>query len=39
MYLTYNDWLMILGMISFAGFCSYLSHEVEGAISSWLNDL
>jgi hypothetical protein len=38
MYLTLNDWLALVGLISFAGFCSYLAHEVQGAIESYLDN-
>jgi hypothetical protein len=38
MYLTFNDWIVLAGLISFAGFISYTAHEVGGAIHDWLND-
>ena len=38
MYLTFNDFLVLFPLICFAGFCSYLTHEVQGAILSYLHD-
>jgi hypothetical protein len=37
MYLTFNDFLVLIPLICFAGFCSY-THEVHGAIVSYLNE-
>lgn len=37
MHLTFNDWMMLAGLISFSGFCSYTAHEVEGAIHNYLH--
>lgn len=37
MYLTFNDWLMLAGLISFAGFCSYTAHEIQGSIHNYLH--
>jgi len=37
MYLTLNDWMMLVGLISFAGFCSYTAHEIQGAIHNYLH--
>ena len=38
MALTFDDWMTLIGLISFAGFLSYLSHEVQNAIYSYLYD-
>lgn len=37
MSLTFDDWVMLVGLISFAGFCSYLAHEVQGSIHNYLH--
>ena len=38
MSLTLNDWLALVGMLAFAGFISYITHEVANAIRSYLHD-
>lgn len=38
MALTFNDWTMLIGLISVAGFCAYAAHEVQGAIHSYLHN-
>jgi hypothetical protein len=38
MYLTFSDWTILVGLISFAGFVSYLVYEVQNAIYSYLYD-
>lgn len=37
MFLTMNDWLMLVGMLSFAGFISFLSYHVTDAIHNYLH--
>jgi hypothetical protein len=38
MYLTFNDYMLLIGYISVAAFASYATHEVANAINSYLND-
>lgn len=38
MALTLDDWMMLVGLISVAGFCSYAAHEIQGAIHSYLHE-
>jgi len=38
MYLTFNDYLLLVGYVSVAAFASYATHEVGNAIRAYLND-
>lgn len=38
MYLTFNDYMLLVGYVSVAAFASYASHEVTKAIRAYLND-
>ena len=37
MLLTINDWLVLAGLLSFAGFISYTAHEIGNSIHQYLN--
>ena len=37
MLLTFNDWIVLAGLLSFSGFITYTVHEVGNAIHSWLD--
>ena len=37
MYLTFNDYVLLVGYVSVAAFASYATHEVAGAIRSYLD--
>jgi hypothetical protein len=38
MYLTFNDYMLLVGYVSVAAFVSYATHEVTKAIRAYLND-
>ena len=38
MYLTFNDYMLLVVYVSVAAFASYAAHEVAGAIGSYLDD-
>jgi hypothetical protein len=38
MYLTFNDWIVLTGLISFAGFITYTVNEVGNAVHSMLHE-
>lgn len=38
MLLTFMDYVVLFSYICGAGFCSYLTHEIAGAIHSMLHD-
>lgn len=38
MYLTFNDYMLLVGYLSVAAFASYATHEVGNAIRAYLND-
>lgn len=38
MYLTFADWTMLVGLISFAGFVSYTANEIGGSIRKYLDE-
>ena len=37
MYLTFNDYMLLFGYVSVAAFASYATHEVAGAIRTYLD--
>jgi hypothetical protein len=38
MFLTFNDWTVLVGLISVCAFITYMVHEVGNAIHSMLHE-
>jgi hypothetical protein len=39
MYLTFNDYMLLVAYVSVAAFVSYATHEVSNAIRAYLDEI